>query len=303
MKTNYTKINYSIIGRYPNGRKYGITTRFEISGYSVEDLDGIAVSKRGGWWYVDHLPTGMGIVTIGCKTRDAAVEEYKNNYMERVHGMDLRSAVELFNNTPSESEVASWEMVNYCTTKNYRFDRVTNTAKSAGLIIKKADDNTYLDGGNINIIGKPEDLEAIREMIKAWEQHDAETEQRAEIISDDDQEAEPAAEIASAEEINTEDASRDPKTARGPVPEKTFSGKNIQGDGWMIFFDNATERTRVIFTEKPSKKILRLVKDAGFYWCKTMGSWNRKLTWKAYRAALELAWALDPSGDAVQSFI
>ena len=127
-------------------------------------------------------------------------------------------------------------------------------------------------------------------------------EQRVEIISNNEKGTEQAAEIANTKEIKaehaTEEAPRDPKAARGPVPEKTFSGKMIQGKGWTILFERATERTRVIFTEKPSKKILKLVKEAGFYWCKSMGSWNRKLSWKAFRAAMELANNLDPEAAA-----
>lgn len=88
-------------------------------------------------------------------------------------------------------------------------------------------------------------------------------------------------------------AAMDPaKAARGPVPEKAFINTEITGRGWRIFFDREENRTRVIFEKCPTKEVRQIVKDAGFYWSPAMGSWNKKLTFKAYRAALELAKAL-----------
>lgn len=88
-------------------------------------------------------------------------------------------------------------------------------------------------------------------------------------------------------------AALDPaKAARGPVPAKDFIGTEITGRGWRILFDGEENRTRVIFDKVPTKEVRQIVKDAGFYWSPAMGSWNKKLTFKAYRAALELAKAL-----------
>ena len=86
---------------------------------------------------------------------------------------------------------------------------------------------------------------------------------------------------------------RDPKQARGPVPEKTFIGETIQGNGWKILFDGATERTRVMFTEKPTDTARAAVENAGFYYSPKMDSWNKKLTFKAYRAAKKLSGELE----------
>ena len=80
-----------------------------------------------------------------------------------------------------------------------------------------------------------------------------------------------------------------PKQARGPVPEKTFIGDSIQGKGWKILFDGDAARTRVIFDGKPSKAARALVEKAGFYYSAAMDSWNKKLTFKAYRAAQALS--------------
>ena len=86
-----------------------------------------------------------------------------------------------------------------------------------------------------------------------------------------------------------ETPARDPKQARGPVPEKTFIGETIQGNGWRILFDGETARTRVIFDGAPSPAVKAALEKAGFYYSGKMNSWNKKLTFKAYRAANALA--------------
>ena len=394
----FQKINYSIIGRFENGSKYGIVTRQEVAGYTADGLDGVAIRKRGDFWYVDHVSTGLGVVTVGSKTRDAAAKEYVEHFKSMVESKPadfFKNAVETFQNAPTESDVATWEMVNFCTTRNYRFDRVTTAARRAGLITKKADDVSYLDGGNINIIGTPEALEPIREMIKAWAEKDAaETvqDERPEnisseatdaaktenaqvytfsettltckgvtfpveynIISDGSvlafvildvepsgyrhkqkivirpnepeyaaaldaakaaaasgkrpenistgyrkiatpagniiEKAETVRETPAAETVKPEPAkaARDPKQARGPVPEKTFIGETIQGNGWKIIFDSEANRTRVIFETTPTAAAKAATENAGFYYSSAMNSWNKKLTFKAYRAAKALS--------------
>lgn len=391
----FQKINYSIIGRFENGSKYGIVTRQEVAGYTADGLDGVAIRKRGDFWYVDHVSTGLGIVTVGSKTRDAAAKEYVEHFKSMVESKPadfFKNAVETFQNAPTESDVATWEMVNFCTTRNYRFDRVTTAALRAGLITKKADDVSYLDGGNINIIGTPEALEPIREMIKAWAEKDAaETvqDERPENISSETPEtentpvytfsettltckgvtfpveynviadgsvlafvildvepngyrhkqkivirqnepeyaaaleaakaatangkrpgnistgyrkiatpagniiekAETVRETPAAETVKPEPekAARDPKQARGPVPEKTFIGETIQGNGWKIIFDSEANRTRVIFEKTPTAAAKAATENAGFYYSSAMNSWNKKLTFKAYRAAKALS--------------
>ena len=95
----------------------------------------------------------------------------------------------------------------------------------------------------------------------------------AEFLYDIAEDAAPAPKKA-RKDRERKPAALDPaKAARGPVPEKDF-------------------RTRVIFDKVPTKEVRQIVKDAGFYWSPAMGSWNKKLTFKAYRAALDLAKAL-----------
>ncbi len=81
----------------------------------------------------------------------------------------------------------------------------------------------------------------------------------------------------------------DGKQTRGPVPEKTFIGQIIEGKGWRILFDGETGRTRVIFDAAPSDAARAAVEKAGFYFSAVMNSWNKKLTFKAYRAAQALS--------------
>lgn len=78
---------------------------------------------------------------------------------------------------------------------------------------------------------------------------------------------------------------RNPKEARGPVPEKTFIGTSIKGNGWKIFFDGEKQRTRIIFDQKPTDAAKSVLDKAGFYYSSVMDSWNKKLTFKAFRAA------------------
>ena len=79
------------------------------------------------------------------------------------------------------------------------------------------------------------------------------------------------------------------KAARGPVPEKPFIGTEITGKGWKVLFDGVEKRTRFIFEEDPTPAALAELNTAGFYYSPSLNSWNKKLTFKAYRAAQALA--------------
>ncbi len=79
------------------------------------------------------------------------------------------------------------------------------------------------------------------------------------------------------------------KQTRGPVPEKTFIGDSIQGRGWKIYFDGDAARTRVMFEATPTDAARAAVEKAGFYFSSAMNSWNKKLTFRAYRAAQALS--------------
>ena len=77
-----------------------------------------------------------------------------------------------------------------------------------------------------------------------------------------------------------------------PVADKAWVGTEITGKGWRIVFDDAANRTRVMFTKAPSAKQKAAVEAAGFYFSAGLNSWVKKLTCKAYRAAQALATTL-----------
>ena len=88
-------------------------------------------------------------------------------------------------------------------------------------------------------------------------------------------------------------AAKQPKAAKpakqAAPADKAWIGTTLTGKGWRIAFDEATQRTRVSFDADPSAKQKSAVEAAGFYFSAQLKSWNKKLTCKAYRAALALA--------------
>lgn len=85
----------------------------------------------------------------------------------------------------------------------------------------------------------------------------------------------------------------DPKAARAASPEKTFAGTEITGNGWKILFDADQQRTRIIFAAEPTPAAKTVLDAAGFFWSGRMKSWNKKLTFRAYRAAQFVAQELN----------
>jgi len=77
------------------------------------------------------------------------------------------------------------------------------------------------------------------------------------------------------------------------VPEKTFIGTSISGHGYSIVFDGGCNRTRVIVTDDVKEKARPIIEKAGFYYSAALDSWNKKLTFRAYRAAQALAAELE----------
>ena len=83
-----------------------------------------------------------------------------------------------------------------------------------------------------------------------------------------------------------------PVAVQAPA-DKPWIGTTICGKGWNIAFDEATQRTRVLFQAEPTQAQREAIEQAGFYWSAQLHSWNKKLTCKAYRAAQELAATLN----------
>ena len=85
-----------------------------------------------------------------------------------------------------------------------------------------------------------------------------------------------------------EKPARDPKQARGAVPEKSFIGTRLDGAGYSIFFNGEAQRTQIRFAADADSRMIEAAKAAGFYYSPTSGTYNKKLTFKAYRAAVAL---------------
>lgn len=135
-----------------------------------------------------------------------------------------------------------------------------------------------------NVIEKAPAAEAVQEeTAKAFENIPVIDTETGETVTENA--AEIIAETPAAETVQEEKPAENTKAARGPVPEKTFIGEVIQGNGWKIIFDGETARTRIIFEELPTEAAKEALKEAGFYYSANMDSWNKKLTFKAYRAA------------------
>lgn len=93
---------------------------------------------------------------------------------------------------------------------------------------------------------------------------------------------------------------QDAPKAQAPAPVqdaaqavcKAWIGSTITGKGWRIVFDGDAQRTRVIFDAKPTAAQAAAVDAARFYYSPSMGSYNKHLTCKAYKAAQALAQTL-----------
>lgn len=128
--------------------------------------------------------------------------------------------------------------------------------------------------------------------LAAAQEPQPEPEQAADVEPEQPAQEQPAdaePEQPQEEQPQEEQPARDPKQARGPVPDKAFVGLEIKGKGWKIVFDGSYDRTRVIFKRKPSNAAREALDKHGFFWSPAMQSWNKKLTHKAFRAAQALA--------------
>lgn len=93
---------------------------------------------------------------------------------------------------------------------------------------------------------------------------------------------------------------QDAPKAQAPAPVqdaaqavcKAWIGSTITGKGWRIVFDGDAQRTRVIFDAKPTAAQAAAVDAARFFFSPSMGSYNKHLTCKAYKAAQALAQTL-----------
>jgi len=104
--------------------------------------------------------------------------------------------------------------------------------------------------------------------------------------------AKPATPAKAAKQPKAAKAKAAPAAKQPQAGDKGWIGSEITGKGWRIVFDDATQRTRVVFDGTPSAKQKAAVEAAGFFFSSALRSWNKKLSCKAYRAAQQLAAAL-----------
>lgn len=57
-KYAYSRTSYHIIGRYAAWTKYRVVSRLEVTGYTVDGVPDIGVSKRGGCIHKHHYQRG-----------------------------------------------------------------------------------------------------------------------------------------------------------------------------------------------------------------------------------------------------
>lgn len=98
---------------------------------------------------------------------------------------------------------------------------------------------------------------------------------------------------ADAAKQTSENVQRNPKEARGPIPEKPFINTRIDGIGYSIFFNGEAKRTQIRFTSDANNRMIEAAVSAGFYYSPLTNTYNKKLTFRAYRAAVALAQSYD----------
>lgn len=169
------KIQYFIIGRFAEGSKYGIVSKQAVDGYKIDEVAAVrkVEGRQGAFWVVDSFQTGIAIVTTGCKTRKAVIENYQNNWKERVAAVltedRLKKYMEDLHTAPAEDELKQYEEVEFCSANGRRFNKIQHNANMHKCIVKDITDESYINGGHIFIYGTPAMLEEIRAMIKEWE--------------------------------------------------------------------------------------------------------------------------------------
>lgn len=99
-------------------------------------------------------------------------------------------------------------------------------------------------------------------------------------------EPEPSADTKTAAAAEVPEASAESSPA---AVDKPWIGTTIRGSWWEIAFDGDARRTRLTLSHEPSEKAAAYIQGAGFWAAKDGTTFTRKLTCKAYRAALALA--------------
>lgn len=131
------KIQYFIIGRFEEGSKYGVVSKQAVEGYKIDEVAAVRKvdGRQGAYWVVDSFQTGIAIVTTGCKTRKAAIENYENNWKVRVTAIltedRLKKYMEDLHMAPAEDELKQYEEVEYSSTHDWRIDKIQQAEQAA----------------------------------------------------------------------------------------------------------------------------------------------------------------------------
>lgn len=163
------KISYRILTNQQTA--YG---RMEVSelmeGYQIDQH--AAVRKDGKVWKVDSVQTGFAM-GIEAGTRKLAAELYESHKGALAAILEDREKVEAMikrlQKAVRREDLDRFESVNYCTVNQRKFDKVTRAAEKAGCLVRKADEATYQQGGNANIIGTPEQLMEVKKVMEEEE--------------------------------------------------------------------------------------------------------------------------------------
>lgn len=173
------KIKYFIIGRFEEGTKYGVISKQAVEGYKIDEAAAVRKvdGKQGAFWVVDSFQTGIAIVATGCKTRKAAVENYENNWKERVAAVltedRLKKCMEDLHAAPVEDELKQYEEVEYASVYDWRIEKVQQAARRHGCIVKAESGETWQRGGHFRIYGSAAMLADVRAIINEWKEREA----------------------------------------------------------------------------------------------------------------------------------
>ena len=171
------KINYEIVGRFENGRKYGVISKKIVEGQQIDEY---AAVRKNEWktcpWTVDSIKTGIAIVPTGCKTRKAAIEKYeemKEAVVKILKNEDMmKKMMEQKTAAWSEDLLSQFEEVEYAAMREWRLDKIQHEAKKTGCIVKQ-------DGETVRIYGTAAMLEDVSALIKKWRDEEMKNETTA----------------------------------------------------------------------------------------------------------------------------
>lgn len=84
--------------------------------------------------------------------------------------------------------------------------------------------------------------------------------------------------------------------ARQRAEAEPDGGEQTAYDGFRIVIDNADNRIRFFFDEKPDERTRSIMKSNGFRWSPKAGAWQRQITGNGMYTARRVAAALAPDG-------